>query len=89
MPCSYCPGWPTLKGTEFWKKLIYLESSLQNWSQLRLTTDYVQQLASSQNIVAPGGMLEGADGRVFVKPQGDMSKLFEDINQIAVGTVNG
>ncbi|MEM9412402.1 MAG: efflux RND transporter permease subunit, partial [Planctomycetota bacterium] len=65
---------------------IYLESSPQNWSQLRLTSEYVQQLASSQNIVAPGGLLDGGDGRMFIKPEGEVEAV-EDIYQMAVGTI--
>ena len=67
---------------------IYIESSAQNWSQLRLTTDYVQQLAASQNIVASGGMLDAPDGRLFVKPQGNVEGV-DFIDQLAVGTVAG
>ena len=67
---------------------IYIETSPQNWSQLRLTIDYVEQLARSQNIVAPGGQLDALDGRLFVKPKGSVDNV-EQINQLAVGTVAG
>ena len=68
------------------EEAIYLETSDREWSQLRLTTDYVQQLARSQNIIAPGGLLDAADGRLFVKPDGNVDAV-EEINRLAVGTV--
>ena len=81
------PGVANVERHGVLEEAIYLESSPQQWSQLRLTTEYVRQLASSQNIVAPGGLLEGVDGRMFVKPDGDVEAV-EDINQMAVGTVS-
>jgi len=65
---------------------IYVESSAGNWSQLRLTTDYVETLARAQNIVASGGQIDSPDGRFFVKPDGNVDGV-EEINQLAVGTV--
>ena len=65
---------------------IYVESSAKDWSQLRLTTEYVKQLADSQNIIAPGGRIDSEDGRLFVKPDGNVDAV-EEINLLAVGTV--
>ena len=80
------PGVANVERHGVLEEAIYVESSPQNWSQLRLTVDYVQQLAQSQNLVAPGGVVDGADGRLFIKPEGSVEAV-DQINQLAVGTV--
>ncbi|QEG20403.1 efflux RND transporter permease subunit [Mariniblastus fucicola] len=81
------PGVAKVERHGVMQEAIYVESSAQNWSQLRLTSDYVQQLADSQNIIAPGGVVDSDDGRLFVRPDGNVDAV-EQINLLAVGTVS-
>uniref|UniRef100_UPI0035631307 efflux RND transporter permease subunit n=1 Tax=Stieleria sp. TaxID=2795976 RepID=UPI0035631307 len=68
------------------EEAIYIETDEGNWSTLELTTAQIESLAKSQNIVAPGGRIDGEDGRFFVKPSGDVSAV-EAFDSLVVGVV--
>jgi len=40
------------------EEAVYVQTDLANWSQLNLTTDKLQQLVQSRNIVATGGSID-------------------------------
>ena len=67
------------------EEAIYIETDEGTWSQLQLTTDQIAVLAQSQNIVEPGGRIDLADGRYFVKPGGEVNAV-EEINRLVIGT---
>lgn len=66
------------------EEAIYAETDAGTWSQLQLTTDQLQQLIQSRNIVAPGGTIDTAAGRFTVKPGGELNSV-EELNSIATG----
>ncbi len=66
------------------EEAIYAETDAGTWSQLKLTTDQLQQLIQARNIVAPGGTIDTAAGRFTVKPGGELNAV-EEINSIATG----
>ena len=66
------------------EEAIYAETDAGTWSQLALTSDRLQQLVESRNIVAPGGTIDTESGRFFVKPGGELNAVNE-INQIVTG----
>jgi len=66
------------------EEAIYAETDAGTWSQLQLTTDQLQQLIQSRNIVAPGGTIDTASGRFTVKPGGELN-AFDELNSIATG----
>ncbi len=68
------------------EEAIYIETDEGNWSTLELTTAQIESLAKSQNIVAPGGRIDGEDGRFFVKPSGDVGAV-EAFDSLVVGVV--
>ncbi|TWT39858.1 Multidrug resistance protein MdtB [Thalassoglobus neptunius] len=68
------------------EEAIYVETDEGNWSTLELTTDQMEALAQSHNIVEPGGRIDGKDGRFFVKPSGDVSAV-EAFDSLVVGVV--
>ncbi|QDT10808.1 efflux RND transporter permease subunit [Planctomycetes bacterium K23_9] len=68
------------------EEAIYIETDEGNWSTLDLTTEQIQSLAKSQNIVAPGGKIDAEDGRFFVKPSGDVGAV-EAFDSLVVGVV--
>jgi multidrug efflux pump subunit AcrB len=63
---------------------IYAETDAGTWSQLQLTSDQLQQLVQSRNIVAPGGTIDTDSGRFFVKPGGELNAV-EELNDIVAG----
>lgn len=65
---------------------IYCEIDAGTWSQLKLTTDQLQQLIQSRNIVAPGGTIDTKTGRIFVKPGGELNAV-EELNSVVTGFV--
>lgn len=67
------------------EEAIYIETDEGTWSQLPLTTDSIAALAQSQNIVEPGGRIDLADGRYFVKPGGEVNAV-EEINRLVIST---
>ncbi|MHC4880570.1 MAG: efflux RND transporter permease subunit [Planctomycetota bacterium] len=66
------------------EEAIYAETDAGTWSQLALTTDRLQQLIQSRNIVAPGGVIDTETGRFFVKPGGELNAITE-LNDVVVG----
>jgi len=66
------------------EEAIYAETDAGTWSQLQLTTDQLQQLIQSRNIVAPGGSIDTASGRFTVKPGGELNAV-DELNSIATG----
>jgi len=66
------------------EEAIYAETDAGTWSQLALTTDRLQQLIQSRNIVAPGGMIDTDAGRFFVKPGGELNAV-EELNDVVTG----
>jgi len=68
------------------EEAVYIETDEGNWSTLELTTDQMQSLAQSQNIVAPGGRIDAEDGRFHIKPSGDVSAV-RAFDSLVVGVV--
>ncbi|MEW4486485.1 efflux RND transporter permease subunit [Thalassoglobus sp. JC818] len=68
------------------EEAIYVETDEGNWSTRELTTDQIETLAQSHNIVAPGGRIDSEDGRFFVRPSGDVSAV-EAFDSLVVGVV--
>lgn len=68
------------------EEAIYIETDEGNWSTLELTTNEIETFAQAQNIVAPGGRIDGEDGRFFVKPSGDVGAV-EAFEAMVVGLV--
>lgn len=66
------------------EEAIYAETDAGTWSQLKLTSDQLQQLVQSRNIVAPGGTIDTESGRFFVKPGGELNAV-EELNGIVTG----
>jgi len=66
------------------EEAIYIETDLANWSQLNLTTDQIQKLASQRNIVAAGGTIDTDVGRFSVKPGGEFDAV-EEMQSIIAG----
>ncbi|MFT5091770.1 MAG: multidrug efflux pump subunit AcrB [Planctomycetaceae bacterium] len=66
------------------EEAIYAETDAGTWSQLKLTSDQLQQLTQSRNIVAPGGTIDTESGRFFVKPGGELNAV-EELNGIVTG----
>lgn len=64
------------------EEAVYIETDMGNWSQIDLTIDYLQKLASERNIIEPGGELETEQGHFTVLPGGEFSAI-EEIEQIA------
>ncbi|MGE3852720.1 MAG: efflux RND transporter permease subunit [Planctomycetota bacterium] len=61
------------------QEAIYLETTLQNWSQLGLTLDDLRNLISARNIVAPGGTVHTTRGSFNVRPTGEL----EDVGELS------
>ncbi len=68
---------------------IFIETDAGNWSQLSLTLASLESLVSQRNIIAPGGTLNTDDGRVFVKPGGELNAVRELETIIAAQAVSG
>jgi len=66
------------------EEAIYAETDVGTWSQLKLTSDQLQKLIESRNIVAPGGLIDTGSGRFFVKPGGELETV-DQLNQITTG----
>jgi multidrug efflux pump subunit AcrB len=66
------------------EEAIYAETDAGTWSQLKLTSNQLQQLVQSRNIVAPGGTIDTGSGRFFVKPGGELNAV-EELNGIVTG----
>ena len=56
---------------------IFVETDMGTWSQLKLTTDQLQQLVEARNILAPGGSIDTEVGQFSVKPGGELSAVAE------------
>ena len=61
---------------------VYIETDLGNWSQLSLTTQELQRLATERNIIEPGGEIDTIYGNFLVKPGGEFNAVGE-IERIA------
>lgn len=61
---------------------VFIETDLGNWSQLALTTDQLERLAQSRNIIEPGGEIDTEAGHFLFKPGGEFNAVSE-IKQIA------
>jgi multidrug efflux pump subunit AcrB len=66
---------------------IYCETDAGTWSQLQLTSEQLQQLIQSRNIVASGGTIDTEAGRFFVKPGGELNAV-EELNGVVTGFVS-
>ena len=66
------------------EEAIYAETDAGTWSQLQLTSDGLQQLIQSRNIVAPGGTIDTGSGRFFVKPGGELDAV-EELKDVVAG----
>ena len=49
---------------------IYLETDLENWSQINLTTNQLRQMVEQRNTINSGGSIETEQGSYNVKPSG-------------------
>ncbi|MCO6455290.1 MAG: efflux RND transporter permease subunit [Pirellulaceae bacterium] len=67
------------------QEAIYVETDLDTWSQLNLTTSQLQQLVEMRNIVASGGSIETDAGRFSVKPGGELDAV-EELASVVGGT---
>ena len=66
------------------EEAIFAETDAGTWSQLQLTSDELQQLVQSRNIVAPGGTIDTNSGRFYVKPGGELNAVAE-LNDVVAG----
>ena len=66
---------------------IFIETDAGTWSQLSLTSANLESLVAQRNIIAPGGTLDTDDGRVFVKPRGELNAVRE-LESIIAGSVS-
>jgi len=57
------------------EEAIYVETNMESWSQLALTSAKLGGLSEARNIVAPGGNLETSEGRYSVKPGGEFDAV--------------
>ena len=71
------------------EEAVYVETDLGTWSQLNLTSDKLQQLVESRNIVATGGSIDTDVGRFIVKPGGELNAVDEIESIIAGATGEG
>lgn len=67
---------------------IYIESELGNWSQIDLTMQALQRLASERNIIEPGGQISTPAGHYSVNPGSEFDAVRE-IEQIASTVQSG
>jgi len=65
------------------EEVIYIETDIGRWSRLDLTVQQLQDIISSRNIVAPGGMIDTDIGRFGLKPSGELTSL-QEIRSIAI-----
>lgn len=70
------------------EEAIYVETSLEEWSQLNLTTDEIARLAQERNIVASGGTIDTDAGRFTVTPGGELDGV-QELESIIAGTTRG
>ena len=68
------------------EEAIYVETNMESWSQLALTSAKLGGLAEARNIVAPGGNLETSEGRYSVKPGGEFDAVSQ-MESLIVGMV--
>ena len=66
------------------EEAIYTETDSGTWSQLQLSSEKLQQLIQSRNIVAPGGTIDTDAGRFYVKPGGELNAV-DELNRIVAG----
>lgn len=59
------------------QEAIYIETDAGNWGKLALTSSDLESLVSARNIIAPGGVVDTADGRFYVKPGGELNAVNE------------
>ncbi len=64
------------------QEAIYIETDLNNWSQIALTTAQLETLASQRNIIQAGGELDTQSGHYAVNTGGEFNAV-EEIEQIA------
>ena len=65
---------------------IYIESDLENWSNVDLTIDRLRQLVAARNIVPTGGSVSTETGKFNIKADGEFDAVSE-IESILVGNV--
>ena len=65
---------------------IYIESDLENWSNVDLTIDRLRQLVAARNIVPTGGSVSTDAGKFNIKADGEFDAVSE-IESILVGSV--
>ena len=65
---------------------IYIESDLENWSNVDLTIDRLRQLVAARNIVPTGGSVNTEAGKFNIKADGEFDAVSE-IESILVGSV--
>jgi multidrug efflux pump subunit AcrB len=68
---------------------IFIETDAGTWSQLGLTSANLESLVAQRNIIASGGTLDTGDGRVFVKPGGELNAVREIESIIASSVSSG
>ncbi len=68
------------------REVIYLETDAGVWSQLKLTTEELQQLLAQRNVVAPAGTFNTETDRVHTRLSGNFDAARE-IDSVVVGRV--
>lgn len=68
------------------QEAIYVQTDLETWSTLELTTNELAQLVEQRNIVESGGSVDTASGRVSIFPLGELNAVNELASIVIGGT---
>ncbi len=67
-------------------EVIYLETIAEKWSQLGITSDFLQRILSERNVIAPAGILNTEDYRINTRITGNFDAVRE-INGVVVDRI--
>ncbi len=67
-------------------EVIYLETDLGNWSQLKLSAEDLRTVLAQRNVIAPAGSIDTPVDRVVTRLTGNFDAAYE-VNQVVVGRV--
>ena len=67
-------------------EVIYLETDAEKWSQLGITSDFLQRILSERNVIAPAGILNTEDYRINTRITGNFDAVRE-INGVVVDRI--
>ncbi len=68
-------------------EVIYLETDAEKWSQLGITSDFLQRILSERNVIAPAGILNTEDYRINTRITGNFDAVRE-INGVVVDRIS-